>query len=230
VPIYTVEKPGFQRLIKQLNPRYALPSRNHFMYSEIPELYNTTKQTRSSIRGIRTSPVPLTFGPAGLHPLSWLAGVWDVLGYIQSIQETALEEIVQESWKLDTTKMAAITTDNASSNKKAFKQHFTRVPCFGHNLHLAIKKGLDIDSVSGALSRLRKTAAAFTRSPKMTQQRKNKQKDLKLPEHRLIHDEPTRWDSSFEMVDRFIQQQQAVSTILAEDRKKWYLMQKDHHF
>lgn len=45
VPIYTMEKPGFQQLIKQLNPRYALPSRNHFMSSEIPELYNTTKQT-----------------------------------------------------------------------------------------------------------------------------------------------------------------------------------------
>lgn len=69
--------------------------------------------------------------------------------------------------------------------------------------------------------------AAFTRSPKMTRQLKKKQKDLKLPEHRLIHDEPTRWDSTFEMVDRFIEQQQAVSAVFAEDRKKWYPMPKD---
>ena len=33
VPIYTVEKPGFQQLIKQLNPRYALPSQNHSYHS-----------------------------------------------------------------------------------------------------------------------------------------------------------------------------------------------------
>ena len=33
VPIYTVEKPGFQQLIKQLNPRYALPSWNHSYHS-----------------------------------------------------------------------------------------------------------------------------------------------------------------------------------------------------
>ncbi|KAK0155942.1 hypothetical protein N1851_001522 [Merluccius polli] len=44
--------------------------------------------------------------------------------------------------------MAGITTDNASNNKKAFQQDFTWVPCFGHNLHLAINKGLDIDRVT----------------------------------------------------------------------------------
>ena len=59
----------------------------------------------------------------------------------------------------------------------------------------------------------------------MTWQLKKKQKDLKLPEHRLIHDEPTCWDSTFEMVDKFTEQQQAVSAV--EDRKKWYVMPKD---
>ncbi|XP_015256757.1 PREDICTED: zinc finger BED domain-containing protein 1-like, partial [Cyprinodon variegatus] len=245
VPIYTVEKPGFKQLIKQLNPRYALPSRNHFMYSEIPELYNTTKQkVLQQLQGnpyfscttdLWTSRAASSFMAVTLQFIteSWDMQSW-CLGCVglhsehtgDSLRE-ALEEIVQESWKLDTTKMAAITTDNASNNKKAFQQHFTWVPCFGHNLHLAINKGLDIDSVSGALSRLRKTVAAFTRSPKMTRQLKKKQKDLKLPEHRLIHDEPTRWDSTFEMVDRFTEQQQAVSAVLAEDRKKWYLMPKD---
>lgn len=68
---------------------------------------------------------------------------------------------------------------------------------------------------------------AFTKSPKMTSQLKKKQNGLKPPEHRLINDEPTGWDSTFEMVERFIEQQQAVSAVLAEDRKKWYLMPKD---
>lgn len=132
----------------------------------------------------------------------------------------ALEEIVQETWKLDITNMAGITTDNASNNKKAFQQHFTWVPCFGHNLHLVINKGLDIDSVSGALSRLRKTVAAFTRSPKMTRQLKKKQKDLKLPEHRLLYDEPTCWDSTFDMVDRFIEQQQVSQCSFSRGQKE----------
>ncbi len=123
--------------------------------------------------------------------------------------------------------MAGITTDNASANKKAFQQDFTWVPCFGHNLHLAINKGLAIDRVSGSLSRLRKTVSAFSRSPKTLRLLKKKQKDLQLPEHRMIHDEPTRWDSAYEMVERFLEQQQAVCSVLADDRKKWHLMPKD---
>ena len=40
VPIYTVEKPGFQQLVKQLSPRYALPSRNHNYHSYSFFLHN----------------------------------------------------------------------------------------------------------------------------------------------------------------------------------------------
>uniref|UniRef100_A0A672RIU4 BED-type domain-containing protein n=1 Tax=Sinocyclocheilus grahami TaxID=75366 RepID=A0A672RIU4_SINGR len=51
--------------------------------------------------------------------------------------------------------------------------------------------------------------------------------DLSSPDHKLIHDEPTRWNSSYDMVERFLEQQQVVCAVLAEDRKKWYLMPKD---
>lgn len=45
IPVYTVEEPGSQKLIYQLNPGYYLPSQNHFMYTDIPELYNSIKPT-----------------------------------------------------------------------------------------------------------------------------------------------------------------------------------------
>lgn len=43
----------------------------------------------------------------------------------------------------------------------------------------------------------------------------------------MIHDEPTHWDSAYEMVERFLEQQQAVCSVLADNRKKWHLMPKD---
>lgn len=55
----------------------------------------------------------------------------------------------------------------------------------------------------------------------------SKNKELSLQEHKLIHDEPTRWNSSYDMVERFLEQWQAVCAVLAEDRKKWHLMPKD---
>lgn len=44
-PYYTVEKPGFQKMIAKLNPRYKLPSRKYFMHQEISRLYNQVKET-----------------------------------------------------------------------------------------------------------------------------------------------------------------------------------------
>ena len=39
-PYYTVERPGFKKMVSKLNPRYKLPSRKHFSQQEIPRLYN----------------------------------------------------------------------------------------------------------------------------------------------------------------------------------------------
>lgn len=69
--------------------------------------------------------------------------------------------------------------------------------------------------------------SGFSRSNKMSRLLKDKQKSLNLPQHALIHDEPTRWGSTYDMVERFCEQQQAVSAVLAEDRKKWHLMPRD---
>lgn len=119
------------------------------------------------------------------------------------------------------------TTDNASNNRKASKDDYIWIPCFGHNLHLAVSKAINIDSVSAALSRLCKTTSGFTRSSNLLRQLKAKQKQLALPEHHLIHDAPTRWNASYDMVERFMEQQQPLCAVLAEDRKKWHLVPKD---
>ena len=63
----------------------------------------------------------------------------------------------------------------------------------------------------------------------MVRQLKKKQEELLGKDfiHMLIHDDPNRWDSSYEMVERFLEQQQPVCAVLADDRKKWHLMPKD---
>ena len=35
-PLYAVERPGFKKFVAKLDPKYALPSRNHFSETEIP--------------------------------------------------------------------------------------------------------------------------------------------------------------------------------------------------
>lgn len=45
IPIYTVDRSGFKQLVKKLNSKYELPSRNFFMNNEISKLYTETRET-----------------------------------------------------------------------------------------------------------------------------------------------------------------------------------------
>lgn len=66
-------------------------------------------------------------------------------------------------WKLDESKQVAITTDNGANIKKACKDNkWMNVPCFGHNLHLAITNTLAKESkVSRALGICKRIVTAF---------------------------------------------------------------------
>ena len=44
LPIYTVEKTGFQRMLKCFDSQYQLPSRKYFSATAIPKLYNEVKE------------------------------------------------------------------------------------------------------------------------------------------------------------------------------------------
>ncbi|KAF3836730.1 hypothetical protein F7725_004194 [Dissostichus mawsoni] len=43
VPIYTVEKNGFIKMLQTIDPKYQLPSRKHFATVALPNLYNKTR-------------------------------------------------------------------------------------------------------------------------------------------------------------------------------------------
>ena len=44
-PYYTVERPGFRKLIFKFNPCYHMPSRKYFSQQEIPRLYTKVKES-----------------------------------------------------------------------------------------------------------------------------------------------------------------------------------------
>ena len=107
------------------------------------------------------------------------------------------------------------------------KLKILRVSCFGHNLDLAIKKGLNEPRVQRALARCHSIVEMFHHSWKKTRDLRQKQDQLDLPQHKIIGDVVTRWGSTYEMVSRILEQQQAISSVLLEDRKNWHRMITD---
>ena len=125
----------------------------------------------------------------------------------------------------------AATTDNGSNVVAAFNTlNLLRISCFGHNLDLAIKKGLNITQIQRALGRCHSLVELFHRSWKKNRDLRQKQQLLNLPQHKLKGEVATRWGSTYEMVSRIVEQQQALSAVLAEDRKNWHKMPSDAEF
>ncbi|XP_067313947.1 E3 SUMO-protein ligase ZBED1-like [Pseudorasbora parva] len=112
-------------------------------------------------------------------------------------------------------KHPVIVTDNASNmNVAAGLANMTHIRCFAHSLNLASQKALKLPAVERLLGRIRRVTSFFRRSTIASHQLKQKQDLLHLPKHRLITDVVTRWNSSYDMIDRFLEQQPAIYAAL----------------
>ncbi|RXN14466.1 zinc finger BED domain-containing 1-like protein [Labeo rohita] len=138
-----------------------------------------------------------------------------------------------KEWGINKEFFVSITTDNATNMKKAFETSDTTTfpgqwfGCFGHNLNLAISKALKIQRVDTAVRSCRHLVQGFSRSWKRRRELRNTKEALNVPQRSLIHDVVTRWGSTQKMLQRFIEQQQAVCAVLATERGAWHLMPKD---
>ena len=71
----------------------------------------------------------------------------------------AIVEILSD-WKLDISKLVAITTDSASNMKRACSLlNLLRLSCFGHNLDLAVRKARDDSRITKVLRMCRQIVA-----------------------------------------------------------------------
>ncbi|XP_041747027.2 E3 SUMO-protein ligase ZBED1-like [Coregonus clupeaformis] len=123
------------------------------------------------------------------------------------------------SWDLHEENHVCITTDNASNMVLAARlNEWTRLQCFGHRLHLAIENALKDDRVSRATALCRKLVGHFSHSWKKKAALTEAQRELKLPEHNLITECPTRWGSKEMMIARVLEQAKAISQVLSGDR------------
>lgn len=158
LPIYSVEKRGFNHLLKVLDARYVVPSRKYFANVALPHLYTATRQKiRAELEEVAFySATTDMWSSRTMQPYMSLT-----VHYINdswTLRSTCLQtayfpdnhtgEIIAHglkdalsSWGLSEERLICMTTDSGTNIVKALRDNnWPSLQCFGHKLHNAIGK------------------------------------------------------------------------------------------
>ncbi|XP_028254439.1 zinc finger BED domain-containing protein 1-like [Parambassis ranga] len=230
-PYSVVENEGFRRLIKVTEPLYVMVSRKRLSEEVIPNMYQSVKEDvksklKSAVRvGITsdtwTSVATESYMSVTAH---YIDEEWNLISYVLQTTEVETDHrsaslaemmtVAIEEWGL-MSKDPVMVTDNAANMVHAVEiMGLTHVGCFAHIINLASQAGFKLPNIARLLGRVRHIAKFFHRSTTATRILKEKQKLLQLKAHKLTIDVVTRWNSVLEMLERFLEQQPAISAAL----------------
>ena len=235
-PVNVVDGAGFLKLMEVAEPRYVVPCRKsvmkvidqqylglkHNVHGElaVQKSLSLTTDMWTSRKGDGYISLTCHFLTPNFQMFHrnltthHLPGVHDHTNIAEAIQSLCTE------WCIELTcQVSAFTTDNGSNIVKALNEDIPkiRIPCAGHTLNLSVHSALAIHSVRKAVAR-RKIVAHFNQSRLDREELGKKQKQLEIPQHSLVKDVDTRWNSTFDMIKRVCEQQAAIAAVLLPKR------------
>ena len=122
---------------------------------------------------------------------------------------------LSKEWNI-TDKVCCMMTDNASNITNAIKiMKWNHLPCFAHTLNLILTNSLDeIPELSTVITKVKNVVSFFHRSTKATDKLHDIQTRMNIFHHKLIQHVETRWNSVYFMLERYLEQEEAIRTTL----------------
>nr|XP_022910860.1 zinc finger BED domain-containing protein 1-like [Onthophagus taurus] len=202
-PFTIVEDVGFKKFISAINPDYQLPSKKYITQTVLPGAYEMAYNNLKELNNIKA--VCLT------------TDTWTSRNTTCFLSLTA--HYITNDYELH----------NAANIKKAIiddlqLNHFR---CYAHTLNLVAKKG--INNIELITSKLRVIIGHFKRSTSDNEKFFIQQRQPypnKNP-RKLIQDVVTRWNSTFYMLERFCELEEAIRTTISLIKKELSVITSD---
>ena len=234
-PFSVVEDPGFCRLMKELEPRYSLPSRRYFSDVIISSIHVNVNHLVTQLLS-STNFVSLTtdiwssdnshhsfmslvahFIIDSMEKKDLMLRCWkfDESHTAENISSNILSHI--QSWDIEE-KLVCVVRDNAANMITGMcVDNIPSLSCLAHSLQLIIKDGIfQQPSVQQLLISARSIIGYYHHLNTAFHTFQQMQEQLGLPKHLLIQDVSTCWNSSFYMLQRLIEQKRAITVTSTE--------------
>ena len=132
---------------------------------------------------------------------------------------TELKKITDQ-WKISSKVHCAIT-DGASNIKGAVRNNqWNNLVCLAHRLNLVVSCAIDaVDEVKEIIEQVKNVVSFFRKSTKASEKLRQIQASFNLPEHKLIQQVSTRWNSAFYMLERYLEQQEPIRMTLCTQNR-----------
>nr|XP_020643858.1 zinc finger BED domain-containing protein 4 [Pogona vitticeps]XP_020643859.1 zinc finger BED domain-containing protein 4 [Pogona vitticeps]XP_020643860.1 zinc finger BED domain-containing protein 4 [Pogona vitticeps]XP_020643861.1 zinc finger BED domain-containing protein 4 [Pogona vitticeps]XP_020643862.1 zinc finger BED domain-containing protein 4 [Pogona vitticeps]XP_020643864.1 zinc finger BED domain-containing protein 4 [Pogona vitticeps]XP_020643865.1 zinc finger BED domain-containin len=244
-PYSFVDNIGFNRLLEYLQPQYSLPSPSYFSHTAIPDMYDSVKEIIvSNLKEAESGVVHFTSGIWMSNQTReyitltahWVTFESRVRPQCEDYHCSALLNVSQidcdysgisvqkqleywwETWVTSIGLQVGITvTDNQTIEKTLNEGEHSSVQCFGHTINLIVNEAIKSQRmVQNLLSIARKICERVHRSAKAKEKLAELQKEYHLPQHQLIQDVPSKWNTSFHMLERLIEQKRAIDEMSIE--------------
>lgn len=228
-PLAVVEGVGFQEMLATFRSGYTLPSRRMMM----EEKYMTTVERLKNKLKDSTSKIILTTDAWTSVATEAYLGVtchfindnWELTSYnltAMPIEErhtaeniASWVEGVAEKFEFSLENVLAIVHDNAQNIVAAVrileeKHGVASIRCAGHTLQLVVNHTMKEPVTDKALSAAWCLVQHFKKSEPASTKLKQKQKQMGTAEHKLIQDVAVRWNSTYYMINRLLEQRWPV--------------------
>lgn len=244
-PSAMVENAGLNRLLEYLQPQYSLPPSSYFTSTAIPDMYERVKDVvlthlkeaeggvvhfttsiwvSSQTREYLTLTAHWATYESNVRPqgqdfhCSALLSVSQI-DCDQDMQDIPKQlEYLWESWITSSgLKMGFTVTDNNTVRNTLEDHGHVTMQCFGHTIDLIVSEAIKSQRmVQNLLSIARKICERVHRSAKAKEKLVELQRVHELPENQLIQDVPSKWKTSFFMLERLVEQKKAIDEMSIE--------------